>query len=63
MVAPGYWYTDPFFGLTYVGPRVTTDNTSPVFECPECGADLSIATHAFGCGWPTRNDGKFEIMD
>ena len=32
MAAPGYWYTHPFFGLTYVGPQATTDNTSdPVF--------------------------------
>lgn len=25
------------------------------YACPECGADLSIATHGFGCSWPARN--------
>lgn len=27
---------------------------APPFECPECHADLAIATYAFGCGWTDR---------
>ena len=33
----------------YDANAVTLRNGAPIFECPGCGADLAIATHAFGC--------------
>ena len=33
-------------------------DTAPMFECPECGADLAIEGHKDGCNWTNREADK-----
>lgn len=40
MPSPGYFYTHPFFGLTYVGPQMTTNTTAPSWYCDQCHVEV-----------------------